>query len=137
MESGIGTMIEKSPTDVSDGTEPEVIVLPEGDYGSLRSEEWSQLFRRLEQGLKGVKSSLVIVDMHGVRFAGASFLGALVNLANCLNRAGVQLQVRGDRFGLLERTGLEGKLSGATRTSRTGARSSQVYSHHRSQRRVH
>lgn len=113
MESGMGILTEIWPTDVSDGIETKVIVLPEGDYGSLRTKEWSRLVDRLCERLKDAQFSLVIVDLDRGRSYGASFLGAIVNLASCLNKSGVQLQVRGDRFGLLKQVGLEEKFCGA------------------------
>ena len=128
MESRIGIiMIKISQTEVFDGIEPDVIVLSEGDYSSLRTEEWRRHFRRIEEGLKDAKSSLVIVDLDGVHSYGASFLGALVNLANCLNLTGVRLQVRGDRCGLLELVGLEGKLSGSAGTGHFTGRSGGTF----------
>lgn len=111
--------MEKPGMESSSETATNVIALPEGDYGSLGIEAWSQLLETLEEGFLGDEEifSLVIVDLDRVRYFGAGLIGWLVGLANRLNRLDARLQVRGDRLGLLKRVGLGGKFEGRAKAN--------------------
>lgn len=80
-------------------------------YGSMNPGRLADWHRQMDREIEAGAAPTVIVDLDGVEYAGAAFVGVLAEAAGRLRSQNRLLTIRGDRFGLLATAGLSSLLA--------------------------
>ena len=87
-----------------------ILILLDGDYGSLQTERLAKLEGRLEQAAQSSRGSKIEVDLSYAKGYGAGLVNVLLRGARTVREMGGQFRVVGDHGGVLKMLRLEGML---------------------------